>query len=170
MQRALKIVLMPTPQQAEALLETLRQSTECFNAVCEYGWQNNQKNGVDLHKATYYPLKAEHPKVPCQLICASRVKATEALKSAFTLRKKGGKVSCPRGEQVPIRYDARSYRLFVDRSVASLATVNGRQEVTYRLYNHAAKAFAEATSFDSADLVYHKGKWHLQVILTPADA
>lgn len=166
MQRALKIVLMPTREQAEALLETLRQSTECFNAVCGYGWQNDEKNGVELHKATYYPLKAEYPKMPCQLLCAARVKATEALKSAFALRKKGGKVSCPKGERVPIRYDARSYRLLVGKGVASLASVNGRQEVAYRLHNHAAKAFAEATGFDSADLVYHKGKWHLHVVLT----
>jgi len=172
MQRTLKIVLMPTPEQAEALLETLRQSTECFNAVCEYGWKKGEKNGVDLHKATYYPLKAAHPKMPCQLLCSARVKATEALKSAFTLRKKGNevscpkKVSCPKGEQVPIRYDARSYRLRLNKSVASLASVNGRQEVTYRLYSHAAKAFAKATGFDSADLVYQKGKWHLHVVLT----
>ncbi len=93
MQRAVRIVLMPTPEQAAILQETLRQSTECFNAVCEYGWNQNEKNGVELHKATYYPLKAEYPKMPCQLICAARVKATEALKSAFSLRKKGGKVS-----------------------------------------------------------------------------
>ncbi len=166
MQRAMKIVLMPTPDQAEALWETLRQSSECFNAVCDYGWQNGEKNGVELHKATYYPLKAEYPQMPCQLLCAARVKATEALKSAFALRKKGGKVSCPKGEQVPIRYDARSYRLLVDKSIASLASVNGRQEVAYRLYNHAAKAFAEATGFDSADLVYRKGQWHLHVVLT----
>ncbi len=166
MQRTIKIVLLPTSEQAAALLETLRQSSECFNAVCEYGWRKGEKNGVELHKATYYPLKAEHPKVPCQLLCAARVKATEALKSAFSLRKKDSKVACPKGQQVPIRYDARSYRLLVNKGIASLASVNGRQEVAYRLYNHAAKAFAEATGFDSADLVYCKGQWHLYVVLT----
>lgn len=157
---------MPRPEQAEALLETLRQSTECFNAVCKYGWHKGEKNGVELHKATYYPLKAEHPTLPCQLLCAARVKATEALKSAFALRRKDGKVSCPRGQEVPIRYDARSYRLRPDRSVASLASVAGRQEVAYHLYNHAARAFSEASGFDSADLVYRKGQWHLHIVLT----
>ncbi len=165
-QRAIRIVLMPTPEQAAALLETLRQSSECFNAVCKYGWQYNTKNGVDLHKATYYPLKAEHPNMPCQLLCAARVKATEALKSAFALKKKDGKVSCPKGQEVPIRYDARSFRLLPDKRIASLASVSGRQEVAYRLYSHAAKAFAEASGFDSADLVHRKRKWHLHIVLT----
>ncbi len=96
----------------------------------------------------------------------TRVKATEALKSAFALAKTGRKVSCPQSDLAPIRYDARSYRLLVDKSVASLASVAGRQEVAYRLYNHAAKAFVAASGFDSADLCYHKGKWHLHVVLS----
>lgn len=171
MQRTVQIVLMPTLEQAVILQETLRQSTECFNAVCDYGWKHDKKNGVELHKATYYPIKSLYPKMPSQLICAARVKATEALKSAFTLRKNGRnkngrKVSYPKSKLAPIRYDARSYRLLADKGIASLASVAGRQEVAYRLYNHAAKAFADASGIDSADLCLDKGKWHLYVVLT----
>lgn len=166
MQRTVKIVLMPTPEQAQLLQETLRQSTECFNAVCKHGWQTNEKNGVELHKATYRPLQSLHPRMPSQLLCAARVRATESLRSAFALMTTGRKVSCPESDLTPIRYDARSYRMRTDKGVASLASVAGRQEVVYRLYNHAAKAFAEASGFDSADLCYHKGKWHLHVVLS----
>src|SRR5262249_17993672 len=35
-------------------------------------------NGVELHDRTYYPLRAQYPDLPAQLICSSRVKATEA--------------------------------------------------------------------------------------------
>lgn len=166
MQRTVKIVLMPTQEQAAALLETLRQSSECFNTVCEYGWRQKTKNGVDLHRATYYSLKSEYPRMPSQLLCAARVKATEALKSAFALCKKDGNIPCPKGQEVPIRYDARSYRILADKGIASLASVAGRQEIAYRLYDHAVKAFSKASGFDSADLVYRKGQWHLHIVLT----
>ncbi len=71
MQRTVRIVLMPTPEQAEILQETLRQSTKCFNAVCDYGWKQNEKNGVELHKATYYAFKSQYPQMPSQLLCAA---------------------------------------------------------------------------------------------------
>lgn len=54
----------------------------------------------------------------------------------------------------------------MDTGIASLASVAGRQEVAYRLYNHAANLFAQATGFDSADLACRKGEWHLHVVLT----
>jgi len=37
MKRTIRLRLGPTREQADALLETLRQHTECFNAVCAYG-------------------------------------------------------------------------------------------------------------------------------------
>jgi hypothetical protein len=43
---------------------------------------------VELHNRTYYPLRAQYPNLPAQLVCSSRVKATEALKSALTWHKK----------------------------------------------------------------------------------
>ena len=52
MQRTIKLQLEPTREQADALLETLRQHTECFNAVCAYGWMHAEKNGVRLHHQT----------------------------------------------------------------------------------------------------------------------
>jgi putative transposase len=57
MQRTVRLKLQPTPQQAQALLETLKQHTSCYNAVARYGWENDLKNGVELHKATYYELR-----------------------------------------------------------------------------------------------------------------
>lgn len=46
-------------------------------------------NGVELHKQTSYPLRASYPDLPAQLVCAARVKAIEAVKSALDRRKKG---------------------------------------------------------------------------------
>jgi len=68
------------------LLKTLAESTACFNAVAAYGWAHEQRNGVELHKATYYPLRVEHPTLPSQLVISARTRATEAVKSALTRR------------------------------------------------------------------------------------
>ena len=51
------------------------------------GWQQNEKNGIELHRALYYPLKADYPELVSDLHVQARVKATEAIKSALTLHK-----------------------------------------------------------------------------------
>ena len=88
MDRTMKVQLKPTPEQAHALHETLAQFTQAFNAVCASGWQQQQKNGVALHHATYYETKALCPGLVSDLLIAARVKATEAVKSALTWKVK----------------------------------------------------------------------------------
>lgn len=166
-QRTIRVRLKPTPDQRIALLETMRVSTLCFNAVAAYGWQHEQRNGVELHKATYYPLRAEHPTLPSQLVVAARTKANEAIKSALTRRKQGRTTSCPAGTMVPIRYDVRSYRLI--GQTASLATVSGRQIVPFATNPHAAGLLTQATGTDSADLILRAGKIWLHVVVTLPD-
>lgn len=66
MDRTVRVKLNTTPEQAYALKETLAKFTNAFNAVCEYGWQNTERNGVRLHHETYYPIKAQCPMpIPC---------------------------------------------------------------------------------------------------------
>ena len=88
MDRTLVIQLKPTPEQAQILHRTLQEHTACFNAVARTGFETRCSNGVELHKQTYYPLRAKFPDLPAQLVCAARVKATEAVKSALTWQKK----------------------------------------------------------------------------------
>ena len=88
MQRTIRFQLQPTSDQQTALMDTLQQFTECFNAVAAYGWGKAERNGVELHKATYYPLRAEYPKLPAQLVVSARMKATEAVRSALTWKRK----------------------------------------------------------------------------------
>lgn len=167
MHRTIRVRLKPSPEQRRILLETLAASTACFNAVAAYGWEHEQRNGVELHKATYYPLRAEHPRLPSQLVVSARTRANEALKSALTRKRQGRRAGCPTGRMVPIRYDARSYRL-LDGQV-SLASVAGRQVVLFATNPHAAGLLAQATGTDSADLIVKNGKLWLHVVLTLPD-
>lgn len=107
-QRTIRIRLRPEPVTATVLDQTITAYTWSFNAVASHGWQAGIVNGVELHKATYYAHRAQTG-LAAQLTCAARVKATEALKSAKALAKKGKTVRCPRSKACPVRYDARSY-------------------------------------------------------------
>lgn len=163
-QRTIRLRLKPTTEQRAILLDTIRLSTTCFNAVASYGWDHEQRNSIELHKATYYSLRAEHPTLPSQLVVSARMRAGEAITSALTRKSQGRPVSCPVATLAPIRYDARSYKL--GEGAASFATTSGRQVVAFATSPHAESVVAQAVSFDSADLVWRKGKLWLHAVVT----
>ncbi len=164
---------------------TLAEHTACFNAVVHLGFTTKCRNGVELHKHTYYPLRVQYPDLPAQLVCAARVKATEAVKSALTWQKKHvqhypkrveqakkkGKpipvfmpVKAPHVQYCPIRYDARSAWVKWESCTCSLATCAGRVECPFSVPLHAQKYIGGKVC--SADLVYRKGKWTLHVTVS----
>lgn len=125
-------------------------------------------NGVKLHHETYYPLRAEHPILPAQLVVSAREKAREAVKSAFKRRKRGKKATCPRSNGGAARYDARSYTFSLERSEVSLATTGGRLRFQVSIPAYFQPLLRQATGFDSADLVYypHTGDYWLHLVVT----
>lgn len=188
MDRTIIVQLKPTKEQAALLQRTLDEHTACFNAVAHEGFQSNCRNGVELHKRTYYGLRAQYPDLPAQLVCAARVKATEAVKSALTWKskkeaeypKKVAKwqeqgrevrpfkpVKCPQSTIAPIRYDARSYWVKWDTMTASLATCNGRVVVGFSVPKHAQKYVGGRVC--SADLCYHKDIFTLHIVVSVPD-
>lgn len=185
MDRTIVVQLNPTPEQRDILDRTMQEHTECFNAVCREGFENGYSNGIELHKATYYPLRAQFPDLPAQLVCASRVKATEAVKSALTWKKKHAarypklvekaekqgrpvpkfkSVRCPQSTSAPIRYDARSYWVKWESMQASLATVEGRVVVGFTVPKHALQYTKGKVC--SADLCFHHGHYYLHIVVS----
>ena len=73
MERTIRVQLKTTPEQAQALLATLQQFTGAFNEVCSYGWNNREKNGVALHHATYYTLRAAYPELNANVLIQARL-------------------------------------------------------------------------------------------------
>lgn len=179
MQRTIRLKLQPTPEQERILLETTRQHTACYNAVARLGWETNNKNGVELHKATYHDLRSQFPDLPAQLVIAARMRATESLASAFALKKKRGSlwdktkdgskprsVSCPTSLLSPIRYDMRSYRYDKTKQCVNLSTVEGRICVPVVMYDYAQKRIDQAIGFDSADLIIKDGCFFIHLVIT----
>jgi putative transposase len=184
MDRTIVVQFNPTDEQARSLKETLEQHTACFNAVAHEGFTTACSNGIELHKRTYYPLRGKHPDLPAQLVCAARVKATEAVKSALTWKvkkeqaypkkvakaEKQGKpvprfqpVRCPSSEIAAIRYDQRSYWVKWDTSMCSLATTQGRIELPFTVPEHLVQYVGYKTC--SADLCYRRGRFTLHIVV-----
>ena len=165
MQRTVRLKLQPTPDQAEALVGTTAQFTTAFNDVCAYGWHHTEKNGVQLHHATYYSEKAACPGLVSDLVIQARVKATEALKSAFARQKAAHQVSCPRATNCPPRYNVHTYTLVWETQTVRLSTVAGRMTIPFTAPAYAAKY--AGVPVDTADLVQHDdGQWWLHVVVT----
>lgn len=178
MQRTIRIQLKPSIETIKVLAQTVEQYTWSFNAVCLHGWEHNLSSGSELHKATYYDHRTLTG-LPAQLVCAARVKATEALKSVRAKKRKKQTVSChagsynggnPRNKPAPhskfcaIRYDARSYTIWFDRQELSLLTLNGRIKLPFQL----AEYYRQYLTWNrtSADLVRdRKGRWWLHVVM-----
>ncbi|MFL5661582.1 MAG: RNA-guided endonuclease InsQ/TnpB family protein [Ktedonobacteraceae bacterium] len=185
MNRTLVVQLIPTPAHAHLLKETLMQHTACYNQVSCEGFTTQCSNGVELHKRTYYPLRAQFPKLPAQVVCAARVRATESVKSALTWQKKKaaafpkkvakalklGKpapvfkpVKCPHSTLTCIRYDQRSYWVKWETLTCSLATIDGRVELPFRVPAHLAQYAGHKVC--AADLCYRKGRFTLHIVVS----
>ena len=166
MQRTIRIQLKPDMETAKVLSQTIEQYTWSFNAVCRHGWGNDLANGVELHKATYYDHRAATG-LPSQLVCAARVKATEALKSAKSLKKKGKTVSCPVSKRCPIRYDARSYTVWFDRRELSILSINRRVKLSFEIAEYYRQYLNWKNT--SADLLKDRqGRWWLHIVMETA--
>jgi putative transposase len=163
-QRTIRIQLDPTQAQAAALAETSRQFTAVFNIVCAYGWQQSEKNGIELHRALYYPLKAEYPALVSDLHIQARVKATEAIKSALALRRAGRKVSQPCSDACPPRYNLHTYQVDWESRMVRMSLVGGRQTLRFGIPDYSAKYAGKPP--DTADLIERDGRWWLHVVVT----
>jgi putative transposase len=166
MQRTIRLRLKPDSTAAQAFEKTVKAYTDSFNAVCKLGWEAGLlTNSNTLHKLTYYDQKAQTG-LPSQLICAARVKASEALKSVKARLKEGRKASCPKSKWCAIRYDARSYTVWFEQAFLTIATLDGRMKLPFKLPEHYEEYIQEGWKSCSADLCRDKKKrWWLHIVM-----
>jgi IS605 OrfB family transposase len=131
------------------LLETMKQYSQSAQEVMNVGFEKHLWNKIKLHNLTYYKIR-EATKLPAQLVCSSRDKACETLKSVF--RNKGSKPIFKK--YLTIRYDARSFS-FKENQV-SLCSVKGRIKIQIKIPEYYRKYLDWKVC--SADLVYDKKK------------
>jgi putative transposase len=184
MDRTVRILLQPNSEQAAALDETLVQFTRAFNQVCAYGWEHQEKNGVRLHHETYRDTKVSCPGLVSDLLIQARVKATEALVSGFTWKKKHEAsytrkvekakekgytihpfkpVKCPQSELCPVRYNIHTYTLDWKKQSVRLSTTSGKMTILFTVPRFSEKY--QGHGIATADLVYRNGKYWLHVVV-----
>ena len=155
MRRTIKLKLdIPT-----SLVEpTIVAYTASFNRCCEVGFHTRTFNSIELHRKTYAD---ESKHLPSQLTISARMKAYEALCSVRTRTRNGLPAACPKAKSPSIRYDARSYNVFLDKGYATLSTLNGRIKVPIRVPRHFHRYLSWRRT--SADLFTRKGKVFLHI-------
>ncbi len=163
MDRTARLPLVANAEDATALLDTVRQSTIVFNAVCAYGFEHQIRNGVTLHHRLYRELKTQFPALVSDLHIQARVKAAEALKSACARRRRGLRISCPHSTMSAPRYNHHTFTIHWDAQTVRLSTAGGRRTIPFQVPEYAARYAKHPVS--TADLVYRDARFFLHVVV-----
>jgi IS605 OrfB family transposase len=148
MKLTLKIKLLPTDEQANLLLDTMKRANAVFNALSDVAWQEKIFNNFKLHHKVYHSYKATF-NLSSQMLIRQIAKVADAYK----LDKKTKRTFKPLGS---IAYD-NSIMTYKPDNVVSLWCIGGRQKIKFVCHNPAYIPYIKG----EADLVYKKGKFYL---------
>lgn len=160
---ARKIKLNPTQEQAQILLETVKQYEQAINLPLKIGYEKHISNGVELHKLTYYKLR-ELTQLPSQLVCSARCKATESLKSIRSKTKGKFNTKLPKSKRFPaVRYDRNSCG--ITSTAVKLATIDGRIRIPMLSHPLMKNEWDKAERTCELQYRKHKDEWYLIVFV-----
>jgi predicted transposase len=146
--------LVPTPEQAVALLDTLH----AVNAACTYAaavaFKTKTANKFELQKLVYGTLRMDYG-LPAQLAIRAISKAVDAYKHDKRIQP----TFRPEGA---IAFDER-VMAFKGLTTVSLLTLQGRVLVPFR-FGQYQRARMDAIQ-GQADLIWRTGCWYLAVTL-----
>ncbi|MFW6248215.1 MAG: RNA-guided endonuclease InsQ/TnpB family protein, partial [Bacteroidota bacterium] len=148
MKLTLKIKLLPTDEQANLLLETMKEANAVCNALSDVAWQEKIFNNFKLHHRIYHSYKAKF-NLSSQMLIRQIAKVADAYK----LDKKTKRTFKPLGS---IAYDSR-IMTYKPNNVVSLWCIGGRQKIDFICHNPDYIPYIKG----EADLVYKKGKFYL---------
>jgi len=148
MKLTLKIKLLPTDEQVDLLLDTIKEANTVCNCISDVGWEKKIFNNFKLHHEVYHQYKAKF-NLSSQLIIRQVAKVADAYK----LNKKTKCVFKPLGS---ITYDNR-IMTYKPNNVVSLWCIGGRQKIDFVCHNPDYIPYIKG----EADLVYKKGKFYL---------
>jgi len=148
MKLTLKVKLLPTNEQADLLLETMKEANVVCNAISDVAWQEKIFNNFKLHHKVYHCYKATFS-LSSQMLIRQIAKVADAYK----LHKKTKRTFKPLGG---IAYDSR-IMTYKPNNVVSLWCIGGRQKIDFVCHNPNYIPYIKG----EADLVYKKGKFYL---------
>jgi len=157
MKLTLQIKLLPSDEQANYLLETIKECNRICNEISKVAWDNKVFNQFKLHHLVYHKIKATS-NLSAQVLIRCISKVANAYKSGKKFQRKFKPLGA-------ITYDARILSYKKDNSV-SIWSVDGRLKIPFVCHNPKYLPYIKG----EADLVYKKGKFYLfQAIEVPEE-
>lgn len=145
------VKLLPTDDQRDYLLQTLERANAACNFASGVAWETKQFSQVELHRATYYAIRAQYD-LTAQMAVRCIGKVVDAYKKDRTTKR----AFKPRGG---IAYDSRILNWRISEQQVSIWSLGGRLTVNFTTGVHhlALLAYQQGES----DLVYRQGNWFL---------
>lgn len=156
------------------IFSTFDAYTKAFNFVCQQAFYLEDRSRNNIHKL-YYKLIRDQFNLPSQLAISVITKVYENIEGVYALHKKAIKegqidplLTCPISKLQSIRYDIRSYSLFLDNKIVSLLTLNKRKKITFEIPKYYQELFSNWER-RSAELCIKNDKVYLNVIFNQDD-
>lgn len=146
-----QVKLQPTPDQAEALRQTVLAYNDAANYISDQAWMRKTFRAYDLHHATYYAVREKFG-----LSAQLAIRVIKDVADAYKLDTKTKRVFRRMGSAT---YDSRVLRWFLAKSEVTIWTMAGRQRISF-VCGERQRQMLE-TLQGEADLVYRNGEWYL---------
>jgi IS605 OrfB family transposase len=154
MKQTMLLKLVPRPEHAAALLDTLHAVNAACNYAGEVAFKTKTSNKFELQKLVYGPLRMDYG-LPAQL-------AIRAISKTVDAYKRDKRVQPTFKSEGAIAYDPR-VMAFKSLTTVSLLTLQGRVLVPFCVGVYQAVRMDAIQG--QADLIYRQGRWYLAVTL-----
>lgn len=148
MKLTLKIKLLPSKEQADLLLKTIKEANAVCDTISEIAWEKKIFNQFKIHNEVYHSLKGS-----INLSAQVLVRCISKVADAYKLDKKTKRTFKPLGS---ITYDSRILTYKHD-NIVSIWSVGGRLKMPFVCHNLNYLPYIKG----EADLLYRKGKFYL---------
>jgi len=154
MMQTLKVKLEPTPEQVQAIRETMHQFNAACNFVADKAFELGTANKIELQKVVYYPIR-EQFNLSAQMAVRAISKTCEAYKRDKSIKP----TFDPDGSVV---YDQRLMS-WKGLDLVSLLTLEGRIKVPVVICEYHEPRLNRIRG--QADLIFERGSFYLCVVV-----
>jgi len=164
MKRTISIRLESCKWQSKKLLDLRQAFFFACNQLTSVVIENRCWNRVDLHKLSYYKIRAESP-LGSQMVCNAIFAVCKAYKNR-NIVKDGTMPQIRFHNNRSVHFDKRTYSIKGDS--LSLYTLEGRITVKMRL-GHFQQGYLSEGEPKEAELCFKNGHWYFNLVLDLPD-
>jgi len=148
MKLTLKIKLLPSDEQTNLLLDTIKEVNTVCNAISNIAFNEKIFNQFKIHRKVYHSFKSKY-NLSAQILVRAISKVADSYKINKKIKHRFRPLS-------GITYDSRILT-YKPNDIISLWCIGGRQKISFVCHNRNYLPYIKG----EADLVYKKGKFYL---------